>query len=74
MFEKIAQIIAGQLGLDPSEISPEQRLAEDLKADSIDIVALIMDLESEYGVEITDDELVKLKTVGDIVAYVEKLG
>lgn len=71
MFEKIAGIIADQLGIEASEIKLESRLTDDLKADSIDIVALIMDLETEYGLEITDDELMKLKTVKDIVEFVE---
>ncbi len=73
MFEKIAALIAEQLGLDAAEIKPETRLVEDLKADSLDIVAMVMEMESQFGVEIPDDELANLKTVGDAVAYVEKL-
>ncbi len=74
MFEKISGIIADQLGIDAGDIALESNLTEDLKADSIDIVALIMDLESEYGIEISDDELLKLKTVGDVVKFIEARG
>ncbi|MGI5899196.1 MAG: acyl carrier protein [Christensenellales bacterium] len=74
MFEKIAEIIADQLGIDSGDVTLESNLTEDLKADSIDIVALIMDLESEYGIEISDDELLKLKTVGDVVTFIEARG
>jgi acyl carrier protein len=74
MFEKIAGIIADQLGIDSEDITMESNLTEDLKADSIDIVALIMDLESEYGIEISDDELLKLKTVADVVKFIEARG
>ena len=72
MFEEIAAMIAEQLGIDASEIKPETRLVEDLKADSLDVVALVMEMESRYGVEIPDDDLPNLKTVGDAVSYVEK--
>lgn len=71
MFEKVASIIADQLGMDVSEIKAETRLIDDLKADSIDIVALIMDIESEFGVEVADEELAGLKSVQDILDYIE---
>ncbi|MBE5761602.1 MAG: acyl carrier protein [Clostridiales bacterium] len=71
MFNKVAEIIAEQLGIDVSEITPESSLTDDLKADSIDVVALVMDLESQYGIVVEDEDLVKLKTVGDIVAFIE---
>ncbi len=73
MFEKIAEMIADQLGIDVSEIKPESRLEEDLKADSLDVVALVMEMESQYGVEIPDEDLLKLKTVADAVKYIEEL-
>ncbi len=53
-------------------ITAESRLIEDLKADSLDIVELIMDLEQDFGVEIPDDDLPNIKTIGDIVNYLEK--
>lgn len=71
-FEKIRKIVAQQLDLDPETINLESRLIEDLKADSLDIVELIMDLEQDFGVEIPDDDLPNIKTIGDIVNYLEK--
>jgi acyl carrier protein len=71
-FEKIRKIVAQQLDLDPETITAESRLIEDLKADSLDIVELIMDLEQDFGVEIPDDDLPNIKTIGDIVNYLEK--
>jgi acyl carrier protein len=71
MYEKIAAMIAAQLGVDVSEVTMQSRLTEDLKADSIDVVAMIMDCESEFGIEISDEALETLKTVGDIVRYIE---
>ena len=71
-FEKIRKIVAQQLDLDPETITAENRLIEDLKADSLDIVELIMDLEQDFGVEIPDDDLPNIKTIGDIVSYLEK--
>ena len=70
-FEKIRQIIANQLDLDPAEITMDSSLIEDLRADSLDIVELVMDMEQEFDVEIPDEELPKVKTVGDIVRYLE---
>lgn len=72
VFEKVRDSIAQQLGIDPSGITMESKFIDDLKADSLDIVELIMDLEQEYSVEIPDDELPKIQTVGDIVRYLEQ--
>ncbi len=71
-FEKVREIIAKQLDADPASIEMESRLVEDLKADSLDVVELIMDLEQEFDIEIPDEELPKVRTVADIVNYVEK--
>lgn len=71
MFEKIASLIAEQLKIDPATIKPESRLLEDLKADSANIMMLIMDVESELGIVVDDDALMRLKTVGDVVRYLE---
>ena len=73
MFEKVQAIIANELGIAKEEITLESRLAEDLGADSLDAVELIMALEDEFGVEVNDDDAQGIKTVGDIVALVEKL-
>lgn len=71
MFETIAEMIADQLGIDVATIKPESRLVEDLKADSLDVVAMVMEMESEFGLEIPDEELAKLKTVKDAMTYIE---
>jgi acyl carrier protein len=72
VFEKVRDIIANQLGIDPEKILPETKLVDDLKTDSLDIVELIMDLEQEFDVEIPDGDLPNVKTIGDIVAFLEK--
>ena len=70
-FEKVRDIIVRQLDLDPASVTMESRLIDDLKADSLDIVELIMDLEQGFDVEIPDEELPNVRTVGDIVNYLE---
>ncbi len=71
IFEKVRDIIANQLGIDPEKISPETRLVDDLKTDSLDIVELIMDLEQEFDMEIPDEDLPKIQSVDDIIRYIE---
>jgi len=71
MFEKVREIIAAQLNVDEEKITMDTSLVEDLKADSLDVVEMIMDLEEAYNIEIPDEELVNLRTVGDIAAYLE---
>lgn len=71
-FEKVCEIIAKQLDIDAASIKLESRLIEDLHADSLDIVELVMDMEQEFDVEIPDESLVKMKTVGDFIAFLEK--
>ena len=71
-FEKVRDIIAKQLDVDPNAITMESKLIDDLKADSLDIVELIMDLEQEFNVEIPDEELPKIHTIADIVGYLQK--
>ena len=71
-FEKVRDIIAKQLDIDASTITMNSRLIDDLKADSLDIEELIMDLEQEFNIEIQDEELPKVQTVSDIVGYLEK--
>ena len=70
MFEKIAALIAEQLGIDVETIKPESRLIEDLKADSLDVVEMIMSMEDEFDIQIPDEDLVTLKTIQDAVDYV----
>jgi acyl carrier protein len=72
MFEKVKEIIARQLDVDVENIQMESKLVDDLKADSLDVVELIMDLEQEFDLEIPDEALPKINTVGDIVSYIEE--
>ena len=71
-FEKVRGMIAEQLQVSAESITPETRLVEDLKADSANVMVMIMDLEDKYGIMVEDDQIMKLKTVGDVVAYIEK--
>ena len=71
MFEKIRACIASQLSIDEEEIKMESSFINDLGADSLDIVELIMALEEEYDIEIPDEDVEKIVTVGDIVEYVK---
>ncbi len=73
--EKVYQIISDQLGVEKDKLSPDKKLIEDLGADSLDVVELIMAFEEEFGVEIPDEDAEKIQTVGDIIAYLkEKVG
>ncbi|MGI5877343.1 MAG: acyl carrier protein [Christensenellales bacterium] len=71
-FEKVRDIIAEQLEIDPGEIMLESNLAEDLKADSVDVVGIIMNLEAEFGLEFPFEDLESIKTVGDAVSYIDE--
>lgn len=74
MEERVKQIIAEQLGVDVSEVTPEKSLTQDLGADSLDLVDLVMAFEDEFGVKISDQDLSKIKTVADVLnALKEKL-
>ena len=68
---KIKTIIAEQLGVKPEEVTPNASFVDDLGADSLDTVELIMALEEEFNVEIPDEDAEKLQTVGDVVKYIE---
>lgn len=71
MFDKVRDILAEQLRLDPDKITPDAEIIADLGADSLDVLQLLMTIEDEYGVRIPDEELENFRTVGDIVEYVE---
>lgn len=73
MFDKIAKMLAEQLGIPQSKITPESRIVDDLGADSLDVVELLMTLEDETGKTIPDDKVAQIKTVGQIVEVIEKL-
>ncbi len=69
---KIKAIIAEQLGVKPEEVTPNASFVDDLGADSLDTVELIMALEEEFSVEIPDEDAEKMKTVGDAIKYIEE--
>ena len=69
--QKIGQIIAEQLGVKPEEVTPKASFVDDLGADSLDTVELVMALEEEFGLEIPDEEAEKILTVGDAVQYIK---
>ncbi len=73
VFEKIRAILAEQLDIEEDEITMESNIAEDLGADSLDVVDLIMSIEDEFGLEVPDDQVENIKTVGDVVSYIENL-
>jgi acyl carrier protein len=70
--EKIKAIVKEQLGVGDAEIKPEASFVDDLGADSLDLVELVMAMEEEFGMEIPDEDAEKLRTVGDAIAYAEK--
>ena len=72
IYEKLKDMVAQQLGVDAQEVKPEMRLREDLQADSASVMILVMDVESEFGIEVEDDAIEKVKTVGDMVKYIEE--
>jgi len=72
IFEKVKALIVEQLGVDEEKVTPEARFREDLEADSLDLVELIMAFEEEFGGEISDEEAQGITTVGEAVAYLEK--
>jgi acyl carrier protein len=69
--EKVTDIIVELLGVDKAKVTPEARFREDLEADSLDLVELIMAFEDEFGGEISDEEAQKIETVGDAITYIE---
>ena len=71
MFDTVVEMISKQLKVDPSTITRESRLIDDLKADSANIMVMIMDLEDQFGITVEDDQIMKMKTVGDVVDYIE---
>lgn len=68
---QVKNIIVDKLGVDAEEVTPEKSFTNDLGADSLDTVELIMEFEKEFGVSIPDDQAEKISTVGDAIAYIE---
>ena len=71
---RIKKIIVEQLGVNADQVTPEAKFIEDLGADSLDTVELVMALEEEFGQEIPDEEAEKLQSVGDVIKFVEERG
>lgn len=72
IFETVKSVVAEQLGVDESEITMESSFNDDLEADSLDIVELMMALEDEFKIEISDEEAGNISTIGDIVEYIKE--
>ena len=70
-FDRVKKIIVEQLGVEPNEVTPEASITDDLGADSLDQVELVMAFETEFGIDIPDEEAEKIKTVGDAVQKID---
>lgn len=71
VFEKVVQILAEQLSVDPDKITMDSMLEEDLDADSLDAIDIVMSIEDEFGIEVPDEAITNMKSVGDIVNFIE---
>ncbi len=72
VYDRLKGIVTEQLGVDEEEVTPEASFVDDLNADSLDLVELIMSLEEEFGLEISDEDAEKITTVGEAVSYIEE--
>ena len=70
--DKVKDIIVEQLGVNPEQVTPQASFIEDLGADSLDIVELVMAFEEEFGVEVPDEDAEKLQNVGDVITYIKE--
>lgn len=73
MKDRIVEVLSKQLRIDPEEITEDSDITEDLGADSLDLVEILMLLESEMGITISDEDALTLKTVGDVADYLERV-
>jgi acyl carrier protein len=73
IFEKVAELVAEQLGISKDTVKIESNIVEDLGADSLDVIEMLMTLEEEYGITIPDDKISQIKTVGEIVDLIEEI-
>ena len=71
-YDRLKKIVVEQLGVDEEDVKPEASFVDDLNADSLDLVELIMSLEEEFGTEISDEEAEKIQTVQDAVEFIEE--
>ena len=72
VFERVKEVLTEQLGIEEADITEEASFQEDLDADSLDLVELIMSLEEEFGTEISDEDAERIRTVGDAVEYIDE--
>ncbi|GKV67767.1 acyl carrier protein [Sporosarcina sp. NCCP-2716] len=72
VLDRVTKVVIDRLGVDESEVKPEASFRDDLGADSLDVVELVMELEDEFDMEISDDDAEKIGTVGDAVSYIEE--
>ncbi len=72
VVDRVKSIIAEQLGVKPEEVTPQASFVDDLGADSLDTVELVMALEEEFGIEIPDEDAEKMTTVGEAIKYIEE--
>ena len=72
LASRVTTIVGNQLGVEMKVLAPEASLLDDLGADSLDVVELVMALEEEFGIEVPDDDVENIRTIGDIVAYLGK--
>ena len=70
--QRVKDIVVEQLGVKPEQVNPQAKFIEDLGADSLDTVELVMALEEEFGIEVPDEQAEKLQSVGDVIKYVEE--
>ena len=70
--QRVKDIIVEQLGVKPEQVTPEAKFIEDLGADSLDTVELVMALEEEFGIEVPDEQAEKLQGVGDVIKHIEE--
>ncbi|HEY4622545.1 acyl carrier protein [Solibacillus sp. FSL R7-0668] len=71
VFERVSKVVVDRLGVDESEVKLEASFRDDLGADSLDVVELVMELEDEFDMEISDEDAEKIGTVGDAISYIE---